>query len=255
MKIERRPLVVANWKMNPLTRDAVVKLTQGVKKLLQKIDDVTVVIAPPSIFTDAVATSRSSSKNLILGAQDAHYEKLGSYTGSVSLAMHADFGVEYVIVGHSERRRAGETDELVNTKVLAILKAKMTAIICVGEEKRDKSAHYFSDIEKQIRTALLKVPRSRLEQVVIAYEPIWAIGTGDTATAEDVYEMRLFIEKILSDVYGRNYAAHVRIIYGGSVNDKNARALFEEGRVHGFLVGGASLHPEEFARIVVATRM
>lgn len=253
MKIGIPPLVIGNWKMNPQSATLSVKLGSQLKKSLSKLKDVDIVIAPPHVYLDGIH-KLSGGKVFALGAQNVHHEKLGSYTGETSLPMLTSFGVTYVILGHSERRTEGETDDQVNKKLLATIKGGLTGVVCVGEKKRDSAAHYLSYIESQIRKALANVSKAKLGQVVIAYEPIWAIGTGETATPEDVHEMRLFIEKVISDVYGRNLAQKVRILYGGSVNAKNAHELYTKGTVDGFLVGGASLHAEEFAHIVKAVR-
>jgi triosephosphate isomerase (TIM) len=247
------PLVIGNWKMNPQSGILSTRLASDLKKVLTKIVDVDVVVAPPSVYLDAVRRVQNG-KVFMLGAQNVHTEKMGSHTGEVSLTMLKDFGVQYVILGHSERRGEGETDDQVNQKLTATIKGQCIGVVCVGEKSRDHSAHYLGDIEMQIRKALAGIPKAKLEQVVIAYEPIWAIGTGNTATPHDVHEMKLFIEKVISDIYGRNLAQKVRIIYGGSVNAKNAQELFTEGMVDGFLVGGASLHADEFASIIKFAR-
>lgn len=254
MKKGIAPLVVANWKMNPLSASLSSRLASELKKSLSKITDVDVVIAPPYVYLESVAKVRNGTKIFSLGAQNVHHEKLGSYTGEISIPMLQGLDVFHVVLGHSERRAEGEGDELINKKLLAVIKAGMTGIVCVGERKRDNSGHYLSDIEIQIRKALANIGKTRLAHVVIAYEPIWAIGTGNTATSGDIHEMKLFIEKVVSDIYGRNVAQKVRIIYGGSVNEKNARELFVEGTIDGFLVGGASLRAEEFVQIVKAVR-
>lgn len=248
------PLVIGNWKMNPQTNSLATRLTTEIKKKISHIDDVEVVLAPPTVFLSAVAAVRNGKNNYKLGAQDAYWENLGAHTGETSLLMLASMGVTHVIIGHSERRAEGESDEAVNKKLRATIKNNMTGVVCVGERKRDHAAHYLNLIEKQIREACAGLSKSKLEQLVIAYEPIWAIGTGETATGEDAHEMRLFIEKVLSDLYGRNFAKKVRILYGGSVNDKNAHTLFVEGRIDGFLIGGASLRAQEFCEIVKAVR-
>lgn len=250
MKIGIPPLVIGNWKMNPQSATLSVKLASEVKKRLQKVDDVDVVIAPPSIYLEGVHKVRNGSRAFTLGAQNVHHEKLGSHTGEISTSMLQSLGVTHVIIGHSERRKEGETDEMVNLKLSASIRAGLVGVVCVGESKRDANGHYLSLIEAQLRKACANLSKSKLAQIVIAYEPIWAIGTGNNATAGDVHEMKLFIEKVLSDIYGRNLAQKVRIIYGGSVNGKNARELFTEGMVDGFLVGGASLHADEFTQIV-----
>jgi triosephosphate isomerase (TIM) len=244
------PLVIGNWKMNPQSVTLAAKLATELTKTLHGVGDVDVVVAPPSPFLAAIVGVKNSTKTFALGAQDAHQAKIGPHTGAVSLPMLESFGVTHVILGHSERRAEGESDTVVNEKVRATLAAGLTAVVCVGEVKRDHVGHYLSYVENQVRRALTKVSRAKLERVVIAYEPIWAIGTGVNATPEDTHEMKLFIEKALSDLYGRNYAQKVRILYGGSVDRKNARELLAEGAVDGFLVGGASLHADEFRDIV-----
>ncbi len=250
MKYGHTPLVVGNWKMNPSTKDAAKRLAQEVKKAIQRVKDVDVVLAPSHLHLESVRGVQNGSAVFQLGIQNVHHEKLGAHTGEVSLPMVKDFGVSHVIIGHSERRKDGETDEMIERKVGAVIKSGLTVVLCVGELERDHSAHYFTHIESQIRSALKGIPRAKLPQVVIAYEPVWAIGTGKTPTPEDVHEMKLFIEKTLSDIYGRNLAQKVRILYGGSVNTKNAGELYQGGSVHGFLVGGASLTAAEFVGIV-----
>jgi triosephosphate isomerase (TIM) len=255
MKKGTRPLVVGNWKMNPQSASSAAKLAKELKAQLAKVKDADAVIAPPAVFLECVSKIRNGSRVYGIAVQNVHHEKLGAHTGEISIPMVSEYGASYVIIGHSERRAAGETDEQVHTKLISILKSGLTPVVCVGERNRDEGAHYLSYIESQVRSALAQVPKAKLGNVVIAYEPIWAIGTGNTATSGDVHEMALFIEKVLSDIYGRNYAQKVRLLYGGSVNEKNAQELFANGGVDGFLVGGASLHADEFVNIVKQTIM
>lgn len=240
--------------MNPQTSQMAVRLAQDLKKCLARTDEVEVVIAPPSVYLNGAKSVQNGDRPFKLGAQNVHWEKLGAHTGEVSLSMLKSFGVKYVIIGHSERRAEGETDEMVNKKVLATIAEELTAVVCVGERKRDHAAHYLTFIEQEVHAACAGLSRSKLDRLVIAYEPIWAIGTGDTATPEDVHEMKLFIEKVLSDMYGRTYAEKVRILYGGSVTGKNASQLMAEGMVDGFLVGGASLRASEFCEIAKSAK-
>lgn len=253
-----RALVVGNWKMNPQSHQAATRLASDLKKGLLRKKGVDVVLAPPSVFIAALGKVRNGSKAFALGAQDVHWEKLGPHTGETSASMLKSFEVAYVIVGHSERRASGETDESVNKKVRTLLKEGIIPIVCVGEKKRDTAGHYLSLVEHQVRAACAGLSRTKLPQFVIAYEPIWAISSGDgkgrTAIPADAHEMKIFIQKVLTDIYGRNYAHHVRILYGGSVNAKNAEALMTEGMVDGFLVGGASLRADEFMSVVDATQ-
>ena len=248
------PLIVGNWKMNPLSVATATSLAKNIKIAVGKVDDVDIVIAPPMVYIASVHAILKHSKTIALGVQTIHHEKLGAFTGEISIPMVHEFSVRYIILGHSERRALGEDDVTINEKLTATLKAGMTAILCIGEKKRDVGGLYLSSIEKQIRSGLAGVSKTKLSQVVIAYEPVWAIGSGVTPTAEEMYEMRLFIEKILSDMYERIYAQKVRVLYGGSVNEKNARTLFMESTVDGFLVGGASLHADTFAQIVMGVR-
>jgi triosephosphate isomerase len=248
------PLIVGNWKMNPQTITLGVTLALELKKKLQHSTGVEVVIAPPFTHIESVRKARSGSDVYALGAQNAHPAKLGPHTGEISIPMLQEFGVSYIILGHSERRALGEKDLFINEKLLATIKSGLTGIVCVGETKRDHNGHYLNQVEGQVRGALANVSKAKLGQVVISYEPVWAIGTGKNATADDIHEMKLFIEKILSDIYGRNLAQKVRIIYGGSVTSKNARELHDFGMMDGFLVGGASLVTEEFVEIIKSVR-
>jgi triosephosphate isomerase len=245
------PLVVGNWKMNPVTFTEAKHIVTGTKAAAKKYPRVTVVVAPPSLFLSELKKLLGSS-SLKLGAQTMHQAPCGAHTGEVSAGMLAAFGVEYVILGHSERRMLGETDEMVNQKVTTALKAKLIPIICIGERKRDTQGNFYTHIETQVSHALSGVPKTRLKDIVIAYEPIWAIGTGLTASAEDVREMQLFINKIITKIFDRSSATHVRIIYGGSVTAETAAELYRGGGVQGFLVGGASLKSTEFTKIIAA---
>ena len=250
MKKTVRPLVIANWKMNPQSLGQATRLVTEVREGLSRRRKADVVIAPPSVFLQATSEVRNGSKLFSLGAQDVHWEKLGARTGEVSVPMLKSFGVTHVIVGHSERRAMGESDDVINKKVRSVIKEGIVPVVCVGEKKRDNGAHYLSLVENQVRRACATVSKAKLQQLVIAYEPIWAIGTGDTATPEDAHEMSLFIHKVLADVYGRSAGEKVKVLYGGSVNARNAKALMDEGMVDGFLVGGASLRAEEFVTII-----
>lgn len=250
MKTPHQPLVIGNWKMNPQTVDMAVRLTKEIKKKITRLVGVDIVVAPPSVYLGQVKSILNGKGQCVLGAQNTHAEQLGAHTGEVSLPMLKSLGVTYVILGHSERRKAGETDAEVHAKIQSTIKAGLTAVVCVGEEKRDHSGHYLNHVEHQVKSACAGLSKAKLEQLVIAYEPIWAIGTGNTATGDDAHEMKLFIQKTLTELYGRNFAQKVRIIYGGSVNEKNAKELMEQGMVDGFLVGGASLHASEFAQII-----
>lgn len=253
MKQKRKPLVAGNWKMNPQSIGAAKKLFLEVRKGIgaykQKID---VVVAPPFPFLSELERL-SPSRRIALAAQDVFYEPHGAYTGEVSLPMLKSVGVTYAVIGHSERRALGESEEDIAKDVEATVKNNVTPILCIGEKKRDSHGNYFNVVEKQFHSALARVAKTKASRLVIAYEPVWAIGTGDTATSDDIEEMRLFIQKLLADHFDRKTAGSVRILYGGSVTKKNAADILEGSGVDGFLVGGASLRGAEFTEIIKIT--
>jgi triosephosphate isomerase (TIM) len=251
--MHKTPLIIGNWKMNPSTLSASKALLADVRKLVRsKTLSVEVMVAPPFPFIAEVGRLSPSGRVGVV-AQTMHPEPLGAFTGEVSAPMLKSLGVLGVIVGHSERRAMGMTDTVVNKILLAALKAQLVPILCVGETVRDTRGDFYDVIESQLRAALAEVPKTKLKDVVIAYEPIWAIGTGNTATPDDVLEMKLFIQKTLINLYDRSVVPKVRILYGGSVNAKNVEALMMTAQPDGFLVGGASLKPEDFYTIINIT--
>lgn len=249
--LHKPPLIIGNWKLNPGTTLEAKGLYSAIKKKLPKNKNAEVVIAAPFLFIPEL--SKMVNERLLLGAQDVHYEERGAVTGEIGPGMLSSFGVKYVIVGHSERRALGETDLQINKKVKALLKRKQTPVVCIGERKRDTQGQFFSDVVNQIKALAEGLTALDITRVVIAYEPIWAIGTGETATAENVKEMQLFIISTLTKLYERKVADKVTILYGGSVKASNAKELYYQGGMNGFLVGGASLIPEEFIEIIKAT--
>ncbi len=255
MKAKTTPkrLVVGNWKMNPLTIGKAKELFIDIRKESSRRTGVETVIAAPAVYL-AELRKLTNGVNTKLGAQDVFWEKEGTYTGEISVPMLESLGVSHVIIGHSERRALGETDDHVHKKVAATLKAGLTAIVCVGESDRDAHGKYLSVVEDQLRSACAEVPKAMLKRLVVAYEPVWAISTGNgkgkTATPADVHEMAIFIRRILTSIHDRPSADRVRILYGGSVNEENAALLFSDGMVDGFLVGGVSLKSKAFAEIL-----
>lgn len=252
MSHTKHPLVIANWKMNPASMSEVKKLTQGTVAIAKKNSNTTVVVAPPHLYITEV--KKLVGKNALkVGAQNCHTDVKGAYTGEHAAVQLKDVGVSYVVIGHSERRKQGEGNELVAKKVQAVLAAKLIPVLCIGEDVRDAQGNFLSFIETQITTALNGVPKSRLKDMVIAYEPIWAIGTGATATVADVEEMQMYIKKVVTKLFDRTAAKNIKVLYGGSVNAENARELFTGSEIDGFLVGGASLKPVDFSKIVSVT--
>jgi triosephosphate isomerase (TIM) len=249
----RKKIVAANWKMNMLQAEA----AEFVKDLLLEIGEmssVEVVIVPPFTAIARVVEALGKAQHIKVGAQDMYWEHSGAFTGEISAAMLRDLFVRYVVLGHSERRQIfRETDEIVNRKVRAALEATLRPIVCVGEtlEQRDRG-----NVEKilslQLRGSLAGLGSKDFHETVIAYEPVWAIGTGRNATPEQAQEAHAFIREILTELSDSNTAERVRVQYGGSVKPDNAEALMSQPDIDGALVGGASLDPRSFAQIVQA---
>ena len=247
---EINKIVIANWKMNPQSKKEAEMIFKGISASLKKIKNIDVVVCPPYPFL--FIKEKIKNKNLKLGAQDVFFEKEGSFTGEVSSLMLKNLGVDYVIVGHSERRGMGETNSIVNKKILTLIKSKIIPVFCIGESKRDSNGFYLSFIKEQIIDGLLGVTKSQVKNIVIAYEPIWAIGSNAIrgAVPGEFTEIRIFIKKIISDLYDINTANEIRIIYGGSVNPLNAESFIKEGGANGLLVGRDSLSSKKFGVII-----
>jgi triosephosphate isomerase len=250
----RRPLISGNWKMN-LNHFEAIHLVQKLSYLLPKdaLEDVDVSVHPP--FTDIRSVQtliESDSLGFVLGAQNCHSDEKGAFTGEVSPAFLAKLGVRLVICGHSERRQLfGESDEFVAAKVASVIKFGMTPIVCVGETRQEREAGVTLDrVSGQVRGSLNGRSKSDVESLVIAYEPIWAIGTGLTATAIDAQEVCAAIRNVVRTDWGTDAASAVRIQYGGSVKAGNVAELMAQPDIDGALVGGASIDPDEFARLV-----
>ena len=244
----RKKIIAGNWKMNK-TPSETVKLIEELKPLV-KNDEVDVVFCVPAIsLTTAIEAAKGS--NIEIGAENMFYEESGAYTGEIAPNMLTDIGVKYVILGHSERREYfAETDETVNKKVLKAFEHGITPIICCGESLAQREAgETFDWIKGQIVGAFKDIPADKLCQITIAYEPIWAIGTGKTATDEQAEEVCKFIRGVIAELYCPKCAEAITILYGGSCNAKNAAGLFAQADINGGLVGGASLKAEDFSII------
>ena len=248
----RRPLIAGNWKMNGLKREA----PQLISKLLERTGelgsaDVDVMVAPP--FTILASLSLlTAGTGIKLGGQNMHFEGSGAFTGEVSPLMLREAGCEYVILGHSERRTLfGETDRTINKKVLAAIKEGLKPILCVGEtlEEREEG-HTIGRVTEQVKAGLRGLPDGKAPRVVIAYEPIWAIGTGKTATPDEAEDVHSAIRELTFELFEVNHAEGMRIIYGGSVKSTNIDSLMAQANIDGALVGGASLEAEDFGRII-----
>ena len=246
----RRPLIAGNWKMFKTCSEAVEAAGQLVK-LVAMTSDIDVMIAPQftalAPVSDVVRGSRVS-----LGAQNLFWETEGAYTGEISSVMLVSVGCKYVIIGHSERRQYfDETDETANKKIKAAIKNDLVPVLCVGEsEKERESKETFSVLDKQVKKGIEGFSSDDLETLVIAYEPVWAIGTGKTATTDQAQEAHQFLRSVLEKSFGNMLAKSIRILYGGSVKSNNIAELMAMPDIDGALVGGASLDPETFSKIV-----
>ena len=251
----RKKIIAANWKMN-MTQGESAQFMESFLRDVGEINDVEVVIIPPYTAIPKVSEALGRAHNIKLGAQNMYWEKSGAFTGEISAPLLRDLFVYYVVLGHSERRTLfGETDETVNRKVRAAHEAKLRPIVCIGEtlDQRDKG-----DVEKvlsmQLRGSLAGLQPKEMQENVIAYEPVWAIGTGRNATPQQAQEAHAFIRHTLSKMANNETADRIRIQYGGSVKSENARELMSQSDIDGALVGGASLDPRSFAQIVKAAR-
>jgi triosephosphate isomerase len=250
----RIPLVAANWKMYKTVHDAVVYIKEF-RSMVKDIDDAEIVVAPPFTAIHAAAEAARNS-NVFIAAQDLHWEKDGAFTGEVSAAMIKEAGAEYVIIGHSERRRLfHETDESVNRKTMTALGAGLTPIVCIGEtlEERERN-ETLTILDRQIKQGLDGITGEQVASLVIAYEPVWAIGTGRNATPDQANDAHAHIRSRLRQWFGGPAADQCHVIYGGSVKPDNAGALMALPDVDGALVGGASLDVRGFFQIVSKSR-
>jgi triosephosphate isomerase len=245
-----KPIIAANWKMNKTVAESV-DFSLRLAKECEGLEEREVIIAPPATALYAVSQALKGS-TVHLSAQNMHWEEKGAFTGEISAPMLADMGCEYVLIGHSERRTLfGETNEAVNKKLKAALNFGLKPIVCIGEtlEERESEAT-FDVIKKQVKEGLNNISTGDIECVSIAYEPVWAIGTGKTATPELAEEVHQFIREILSSGFGEGVGAETAIIYGGSVTPQNIGELMDKPNINGALVGGASLDVESFTGII-----
>jgi len=250
MNKDRKLIIAGNWKMNKTVAEAL-DLVHGLKRELASVKEVDIVVCPP--FTALESVSRAIlDSNLRLGAQNMNEHNVGPYTGEIAAVMLKEFSVRYVILGHSERRQyQKETDELIAKKAAAAHAAALKPIVCVGETLAEREANLTERVlESQVRGSLAGLTREQMEETIIAYEPVWAIGTGRNATAEQAQAAHAFIRGLLARMFDAATARQVRIQYGGSVKPNNARELMEQPDVDGALVGGASLEVRSFSEII-----
>jgi len=250
----RKPIIAGNWKLNKTPHEAVI-LVNELKREIIDVEGVDIVLCPPFIALADVADTLTDT-NIALGAQNVFWEDAGAFTGEISAPMLKDLGVSYIIIGHSERRQFfHETNETVNKRLRAVLKHGMMPIVCVGENLAQREANQTFDVIKDHCEGSLKgLSADEMKHVVIAYEPVWAIGTGKTATPAQAQEVHVFIRQLLGKMFGVEVAADLRIQYGGSVTPDNVASLMAQADIDGALVGGASLKAPSFAAIVKAAQ-
>ena len=251
----RKYLMAGNWKMNKTMSEAIVLTQQLCNQYNRKWDNVDIVVCPPSVDIKSVYTVIDFDKTKIaVGAQNVHWEESGAFTGEISIPMIKEAGCEFCIVGHSERREMfNETDTSVNLKVKALIEADIAPIVCVGESlsMRD-SGDYVGFIVAQVRAALAGLDEADMKKVVIAYEPIWAIGTGRTATPEQAEEVCAAIRATIADMFDKGVADACRVLYGGSMNVGNVESLLAQPNIDGGLIGGAALQSDSFRQLIEA---
>ena len=248
----RRTVIAGNWKMNMTPADTKKFITE-LAPMVAGMDKCDIVLCVPAIDIPA-AVEAAEGTNIKIGAENVHFKASGAYTGEISADMLVSAGVKYVVVGHSERRQYfGETDQTVNLRTLAAVNAGLTAIVCVGETLEQRELGYTETLLKyQTKIALTGVSREQLKNIIVAYEPVWAIGTGVTATADQADEGNGFVRAAIAEMYGADAAEEVTVQYGGSMNDGNAAELLFKENVDGGLIGGASLKTDKFTAIVKA---
>jgi len=246
----KKPFIAGNWKLHKTISEAV-ELTKKINQAVGKEKNAKIAVIPP--FTALSEVKKELSKSQVqTGAQDVFWEESGAYTGEVSSSMLKEAGCDFVVVGHSERRQYfGDTDERVNKKIKAALDAGLTPIMCVGETLQEReNNNTFDKIKKQINQGLKSLDPEQTKNVIIAYEPIWAIGTGRTATPEQAEEVHAFIRNQLTEMVGKETSSYAIILYGGSVKPKNAFSLIKENNINGALIGGASLKADSFVDVI-----
>jgi len=247
-----KKIIVGNWKMNPATSKEAEKLFTNIIKFLSVLKKTDVVVCSPYIYLDKL---EKISKKISLGAQNTYAGDAGAFTGEVSAEMLGNIGIKYVILGHSERRAMGENNSDVNKKVKSALSSGLVPIVCIGENERDENHEYLNFVKTQTEECLDGISKNMIADVIIAYEPVWAVGNSAQrkATAEEFREMSIFIKKILSDKFGVKMVESLRIVYGGSVHPQNVLEFLGDGGADGMLVGRDSLDSHKFAEIVKIT--
>ncbi len=245
-----KSLVVANWKMNPSSFREAKRLFEVTKKAVESTQNISLILAPPAIFLRELRDSYKGTK-ISFALQNAHWEAGGAHTGEVSLAQARDARVSYVLIGHSERRASGESNDDTRRKVAAALAVGITPILCIGETKRTTSGQHFSVVKEQLRAGFADVAPAHISKVVVAYEPVWAIGGEQTLSPRDMHEMAIFIRKAIVEARGEK-GMNIKIMYGAAVTESNVHAMLRDGDVDGLLVGHVSVDAPRFSALLKA---
>ncbi len=246
--MKKKKIIVGNWKMNPASLEEALSLFSSTDFSLKKSPRVEAVICPPFVFIEPLLAEKS--KKISIGAQNIFYESAGSYTGEVSAMMLKNSNVSYCIVGHSERRKLGETDEIVNKKVHQALQAGIIPIVCVGERVRDDEGNFLAEIKEQLQKSIAGVERRHLKSIIIAYEPVFAVGAAQALDPHAIHEMMILIKKILIETYKIKAPIETPILYGGAVDTENTRSILSDGEADGLLIGRQSLDAQTFTSII-----
>lgn len=249
-----KTMLVANWKMNPVTLSDAYALFDATRKSAEKNKNLSVVVAPPTLFINALRT-RYKGKKVQFGAQHARGEEGGSHTGDISLRQVKGIGCQYVIIGHAERRALGETDDEVRAKVSAALMLGLIPIVCIGEKTRGSHGEHFDVVRAQLKSVFMDVPTPKVNKVIVAYEPVWAIGAPAPMQPRDMHEMSIFIRKVITECYETELKVPrviPTVLYGGAVDSTNVHEMQTLGEVAGFLVGRASTTPDSIRVLIQA---
>ncbi|MFZ2072101.1 MAG: triose-phosphate isomerase [Minisyncoccia bacterium] len=246
-----KKIIIGNWKMNPSSQREAEDLLKSIQKTISSNIKTNIVVCPPFVYLERL---KKLSKKITLGAQNVSLEEKGAFTGEISVEMLKDLGVKYIIVGHSERRALGESNLDINKKIKMALSFGIIPVLCVGEKDRDENHEYLNFVKKQVEECLVGIVKNSIPKIIIAYEPVWAVGKGSIreASSEEFHEMRIFIKKVLSDKFGTKIVEKVKILYGGSLHINDIFEFLKED-AGGFLVGRYSLDVKKFGEIIKVT--
>ena len=245
----KKKYLVGNWKMNPDSPEMAKEIFQGIKKVSKNASGVRVIVCPPFVYLQSMV-KLSEKSGISIGAQDVFQKEVGSFTGEVSATMLKMTGVQYVIIGHSERRNLGEDSEVIRQKVKLVLNAGLSVVLCVGEKIRDTHGAYLEVVKAQIKDVLAGIDAKLLTKVIVAYEPVWAIGAKEAMNPSQIHEMAIYVRKALREMYDEATVRAVKVLYGGSVTTTNTESILRDGEVDGLLIGRQSLEPKEFSEII-----